>query len=60
MKVDQDLCIGCGACATIAPNTFVISEETNKAQVAEMIGDSEEKVQEAKDACPVGAISIEL
>ena len=57
-KVNQDLCIGCGACAAIAPNTFQMNSE-GKSTVINPTGDSPEKIEEAKNGCPVGAITIE-
>ena len=58
VKVNQDVCIGCGACHAIAPDVF----EINDAGVAEAIHQDaikEELVEDAKDAlegCPVSAI----
>jgi ferredoxin len=56
IKVDKDLCIGCGSCAAIAPEIFELGED-GKAFVKEQ-GD-EEQAKEAAEACPVGAITIE-
>ncbi|MCD6476908.1 MAG: ferredoxin [Candidatus Aenigmarchaeota archaeon] len=50
MKVDQEKCIGCGACASLCPEVFEIKE--GKAHVI-----SDKECKEAIDACPVGAIS---
>ena len=56
IKVNQELCIGCGACASLCPDVFKI----NDAGKAEVI--AEENIDCAKDAaasCPVQAISVE-
>jgi len=56
IKVDQETCIGCGACVSLCPNTFQMSEE-GKSEVI-----SEEDVDCAKNAaqsCPVQAITVE-
>lgn len=52
--VDQDKCIGCGLCAMIAPGTFVM--KGGKSTVVEKPTDTEEKIQEAVEGCPVEAI----
>lgn len=57
INVNQDACIGCGACAAICEDVFTINDEgLSEAKVAEV---SEENAQAAKDAidsCPTGAI----
>ena len=55
IKVNQELCIGCGACASLCPDVFKISD-AGKAEVI-----NEENVACAKNAvesCPVQAISV--
>lgn len=54
--VNKATCIGCGTCTALCPNTFILKED-NKAYVAEPQGEPEAKIQEAIDACPVGAIT---
>lgn len=54
--VDQDKCIGCGACVATCPKSFEMKEGKAHAIKAEV-----EKLTCEKDAeagCPVGAISI--
>lgn len=58
VKVDQNLCIGCGTCLSICPKTFRINGH-HKSEPIEPAGDPEEKIQEAVDACPIQAISTE-
>ncbi len=51
----NDTCIGCGACVAIAPENFDYQEGLSVV-IDETIT---EKVKEAVDACPVGAIEVE-
>ena len=55
-KVNQETCIGCGVCASLAPELFELNDE-GKAQATN--GQVDEKAEDAKNACPVQAISIE-
>lgn len=53
-NVDQDICVGCGMCTGIAPDSFQMNDEGK----AEFGAESDDKlVQEAIDSCPVSAIS---
>lgn len=52
--VDQNKCVGCGLCAGLCPEVFVMNEN-GKSQV---IGDNKECAQEAAASCPVGAITV--
>jgi len=55
VNVNQETCIGCGACAATAPNVFVMDNE--KAKVKEgQEGASGEAVENAKSGCPTNAI----
>jgi ferredoxin len=58
VKIDKDLCIGCGLCVTIAEKTFRLNDE-GKVEVLKQGGDKDNKIQEAIDSCPVQAISVE-
>lgn len=63
VTVDPDLCIGCGMCASesVAAEVFEIDEASYKAKVkagADVEGNGD-KVKEAAEMCPVGAIKIE-
>jgi len=60
-QVDPNKCIGCGLCASLAPNTFELKDGKSTVKVnaegAEAI-DTVETVTQAKDSCPAAAISL--
>jgi len=58
ISVDKEKCIGCGACASIAPNTFKIGDD-GKSEVINESGDPSDAIKQAAEACPVQAITIE-
>lgn len=58
IKVDKDVCIGCGTCAIIAPKSFKLGAD-GKAEAINPPGDTAELVKEAIDSCAVQAISEE-
>ena len=60
IKVNQNLCIGCGACANLFPDVFKMNE-SNKAEAinSELCEKDEARSQEIIDICPVRAIEIE-
>ncbi|MFZ5955200.1 MAG: ferredoxin [Nanoarchaeota archaeon] len=58
IKVDKEKCIGCGSCESVCPEIFKMNEgkaEAKKAQVSKI----SESLKEAKDTCPMDAISID-
>ena len=57
VKVNQEACIGCGACTSIAEELFQINDEgLSEVKVEEVAADLDEKAKEAIDSCPTGAI----
>lgn len=59
--IDQDACIGCGACVAVAPGLFELNEE-NKAQARKTGALTKEELKKAKEGvetCPVQAIKLE-
>ncbi len=56
--VDQELCIGCGLCAQVAPEVYEMKDDKAVAIVSEIPEDMEEDAQNGADQCPVTAITI--
>jgi ferredoxin len=60
VKIDEEKCIGCGACSMYAPDAFGFDDEKSKAVVKEGAENTDpEKVRQAAEYCPVQAIKIE-
>ena len=55
LKVDQNKCIGCGMCAGLCPDSFVMNHDGKAEVVNETVTDCSKK---AAENCPVEAISI--
>ncbi|MCL5410557.1 MAG: ferredoxin [Patescibacteria group bacterium] len=56
--IDDDLCIGCGACEGTAPDHFELGSD-GKAHVKKQYSEEDKDIiKEAKDGCPAGAIEI--
>jgi ferredoxin len=58
-KVDKELCTGCGLCADSCPDVFEMADDKANVKVSPVPQGAEACCQEAKDSCPVEAISIE-
>lgn len=57
VKVNQEACIGCGACLAIAEDVFEMNEEgLSETKVEEVPEDKKEQAREAIESCPTGAI----
>ena len=60
LNVNQEACIGCGACLAIAEDLFEMNADgLSQAKVAEVPEDKQEQATEALESCPTGAISKE-
>lgn len=58
VKVDQELCISCGACIDACPEVFEWNEDDKaRSIVDEVPADVEEQVGEAIESCPTDAIT---
>lgn len=55
IKVDQDLCVGCGGCVSACPQVFAFNENGKSEAISQELIDC---VRQAVEICPVGAISI--
>ncbi|MDK1032412.1 MAG: ferredoxin [Planctomycetia bacterium] len=58
VTVDEELCVGCGACVDICPEVFDLEDDMAKVLTDEVPGDLEASAAEAAEACPVDAIII--
>jgi len=58
VKVDQGLCIGCGACVAVCPDVFEIKPD-GKSHVKDGADCSKCDCDQAAQTCPVGAISTD-
>ena len=57
--VKKDACIGCGACAAIEENVFILTDEgLAEAKKGEIKEEYKESVREAAESCPTSAIEI--
>ena len=60
VKVNEDACIGCGACAAICDEVFEMNDEGLSEVVVDTVQEeNEESVKEAIEYCPTGAIEEE-
>ena len=58
IEVDQELCVGCGACVNLCPNMFELQGD-GKAKAINGGGDKGCDCEIAVNSCPVGAIKAE-
>lgn len=57
LRVDKDICIGCGACQATAPDVFEINDEgLAEVTVEEVAEELHEDAVDALEGCPVSAI----
>ena len=60
IKVNQEACIGCGACVASAEDLFDFNEDgISQPKVEEVPEEKKAEAQDAVDTCPTGAISVE-
>ncbi len=55
VKVNKDLCIGCGLCTSLAPTVFEFDDDGK----AKVVLDDADAAAEAVASCPVSAITAE-
>ncbi len=57
VKVNQDVCIGCGACQAVAPDVFKMTDDGVAQEIEEQVNEQfEEDAKDALEGCPVSAI----
>lgn len=57
VTVDQNLCIGCGACASLCPEAFELNSEGKSQFIGK--GDEDCDFEMVAGSCPVAAIKVE-
>ncbi len=58
-KVDKGLCTGCGLCAGTCPDVFEMSDDKASVKANPVPQNAGDSCREAKENCPVEAISFE-
>ncbi len=56
VSVNKNTCIGCGACASLCPNSFELGSD-GKAEVINQ--DEKDCATNAAQSCPVQAITVD-
>lgn len=56
--IDEELCVGCGACASLCPEVFELQDD-GKAKVINEEGYEKCNCDIVVNSCPVGVIKIE-
>jgi len=57
--VDQEVCIGCGACEGTCPDVFGLVNDISRVKLDPVPAEFEECALSAEEGCPVQAISHE-
>ncbi|MFA6171336.1 MAG: ferredoxin [Patescibacteria group bacterium] len=57
IKVNQETCIGCGACESLCPDVFKLNADTGKSEVVSQ--GNAECGKLAAESCPVQAITVD-
>jgi len=55
--INEDLCVGCGTCAAIAPELFKMNDEGKAVFIGEVNDETMEVLDRAISMCPTTAIS---
>lgn len=59
-KVNQSICIGCGACEAIACDEFRLNDDGYSEAINDTVKEENiDAVRNAKESCPTSAIEIE-
>ncbi|MEG0857333.1 MAG: ferredoxin [Terrisporobacter sp.] len=58
--VNDDTCIGCGACPEVCPEIFHMTDEDIAHAIdGEIPSDLVSRAEDARDSCPVDAINLD-
>ncbi|MCM8784498.1 MAG: ferredoxin [Candidatus Omnitrophica bacterium] len=58
-KVNPDLCIGCELCVQTCPDVFTMAQDKARVKINPIPKNVEDSCRQAKEDCPVDAISVE-
>ncbi len=56
VRIDNDLCTGCGLCSDSVPDVFVMGDDVAEVTKPEVPANLEDAVKEAIEDCPTEAI----
>ena len=59
VRIDADLCTGCGLCTDSVPEVFKMGDDVAEVISADVPAAQEKAVKEAADDCPAEAILVE-
>lgn len=59
VRVDEEVCVGCGTCADMCPEIFEMQGDIAAAKITAIPDNLQEACREAAEACPVEAIIVE-
>ena len=59
VRVNKDVCVGCGCCTGIAGDVFVIGDDGLAEATGAVNAANEASIEEAVASCPVQAIEAE-
>lgn len=61
VRIDEDLCTGCGLCEETCTDIFKLNEDKDIAEIIKTDYDEydEECIQEAVESCPSEAITVD-
>ncbi len=59
VKVDAELCVGCGLCVNTSPEIFEMQDDKAIIKSGTVPSEQEQSCQQSKDECPVEAIIID-
>ncbi|KAJ49858.1 ferredoxin [Clostridium tetanomorphum] len=58
--INEEACIGCGLCPSVAPDIFQMNDDGKAEVVAEDVPNGmEDAAKEAESGCPTNAIAVE-